>query len=134
MCIRDRFLDCSKSDDATGLMGCRISDGHLVTLGMWQRPPSVRGKGWLAPREKVDAAVTAAFERYRVVVFFGDPSHVLDDETMNRYWDAMFDDWHRRYRTKLALWAKPGKDAGHSVMFDMTSLAVSYTHLTLPTI
>lgn len=116
------FLDCSKSDDATGLMGCRISDGHLVTLGMWQRPPSVRGKGWLAPREKVDAAVTAAFERYRVVAFFGDPSHVLDDETMNRYWDAMFDDWHRRYRTKLALWAKPGKDAGHSVMFDMTSL------------
>jgi len=116
------FLDCSKSDDATGLMGCRISDGHLVTLGMWQRPPSVRGKGWLAPREKVDAAVTGAFERYRVVAFFGDPSHVLDDETMDRYWDATFDDWHRRYRTKLTLWAKPGKDAGHSVMFDMTSL------------
>jgi len=90
-----------------------------VTLGMWQRPPGERGKTWLAPREKVDAAVVAAFEAYRVVGFFGDPSHVLDDESMDRYWDGLFDEWHRRYRSKLALWARPGKDSGHSVMFDM---------------
>lgn len=32
------FLDCSKSDDATGLMGVRMSDGHVFTIGMWQRP------------------------------------------------------------------------------------------------
>lgn len=113
------FLDCSKSDDATGLVACRVSDGLLVTLGMWQRPPGERGKTWLAPREKVDAAVVSAFESYRVVGFFGDPSHVLDDESMDRYWDGLFDEWHRRYRSKLALWARPGKDSGHSVMFDM---------------
>lgn len=113
------FLDCSKSDDATGVMACRISDGALFTLGMWQRPPGERGKGWLAPREKVDACVKSASDAYRVVALFGDPSHVLEDETMNRYWDALFDEWHRRYRTRLRLWAHPGKDRGHAVMFDM---------------
>ena len=115
------FLDCSKSDDATGLVACRISDGHLVTLGMWQRPPSARGpaaKAWVAPREKVDAAVSAAMERWRVVAFWGDPSHVLDDETMSRYWDGLFDEWHRRYSRRLKVWAKPG-ERGHAVMFDM---------------
>lgn len=116
------FLDCSKSDDATGLMGVRMSDGHVFTLGMWQRPPGKRGDGWLAPREDVDATVDAAFERYRVVGFFGDPSHVLDDETMDRYWDPLFDKWHLKYRHKLLVWASGTKGGkGHSVMFDMSA-------------
>lgn len=116
------FLDCSKSDDATGLMGCRMSDGHVVTLGMWQRPPGKRGDGWLAPRQKVDAAVREAFDTYTVVGFFGDPSHVKDDETMDRYWDPLFDEWHQRYRHKLRVWAAGSKGGkGHSVMFDMSA-------------
>lgn len=116
-------LDCSKSDDATYLLLIRVSDGHVVTLGMWQRPPTrERGRGWLAPREKVDAAVTAAMEAYNVVAFFGDPSHALDDESKERYWDALFDDWHRRYKNRLRLWATPGKN-GHAVMFDMSNQA-----------
>ena len=116
------FLDCSKSDDATGLVACRMSDGHVVTLGMWQRPPGKRGDGWLAPREKVDQAVSDAFETYTVVGFFGDPSHVRDDETMDRYWDPLFDEWHLRYRHKLRVWASGTKGGkGHSVMFDMSA-------------
>lgn len=112
-------LDCSKSDDATGLIATRVTDGFAHVLGMWQKPPGERGKGWLVPREKVDAAVTAAMESLNVVAFFGDPSHVLDDESLDRYWDNLFDDWHRRYKHRLRLWAKPGKDGGHAVMFDM---------------
>lgn len=116
------FLDCSKSDDATALVGCRMSDGHVFTIGMWQRPPGKRGDGWLAPREDVDAKVAFAFDRYRVVGFFGDPSHVLDDETMDRYWDPLFDTWHQRYRQKLRVWASGTKGGrGHSVMFDMSA-------------
>lgn len=115
------FLDCSKSDDATGLMGVRMSDGHVFTMGMWQRPPGKRGEGWLAPREEVDAVVDHAFERYTVVGFFGDPSHTLDDETMDRYWDPLFDKWHQKYRNKLRIWASGTKGGkGHAVMFDMT--------------
>lgn len=113
------FLDCSKSDDATGLVACRIEDGHVFTLGMWQRPPGKRGDGWLAPREEVDRAVTGAFENYRVVGFFGDPSHVLDDETADLYWDPMFDEWNRRYKRTLSVSAA-GTGKGSSVMFDMS--------------
>src|SRR5690606_38006314 len=31
------FFDGSKSDDATGLMAARMNDGHLLTLGVWQK-------------------------------------------------------------------------------------------------
>jgi len=116
------FLDCSKSDDATGLIGVRMSDGHVFTIGMWQRPPGKRGDGWLAPREEVDGVVDATFEKYSVVAFFGDPSHTLDDETMDRYWDPLFDEWHLRYRHKLRVWASGTKGGkGHAVMFDMSA-------------
>lgn len=117
------FLDCSKSDDATALMGVRMSDGHVFTIQMWQRPPGKRGDGWLAPREEVDAKVIEMFDRYTVVAFFGDPSHVLDDETMDRYWDPLFDEWHLRYRHKVRVWAsgKNNSSGGHAVMFDMAS-------------
>ncbi|QKS17308.1 terminase [Curtobacterium sp. Csp2] len=116
------FLDCSKSDDATALVGCRMSDGHVFTVGMWQRPPGKRGDGWLAPREDVDAAVEHAFDLYRVIGFFGDPSHVLDDETMDRYWDPLFDKWHREHQRDLRVWASGSKGGrGHSVMFDMSA-------------
>lgn len=116
------FLDCSKSDDATGLIGVSMIDGHTITLGMWQRPPGKRGDGWTAPREEVDQAVIDAFEKYTVVGFFGDPSHVRDDETMDRYWDPLFDVWHNRYKAKLRVWASGTKNGrGHSVMFDMSA-------------
>lgn len=115
------FLDCSKSDDATGIVGVRMSDGHVFTMGMWQRPPGRRGDGWLAPREEVDAKVDHAFETYTVVGFFGDPSHTLDDETMDRYWDPLFDKWHQKYKNRVRIWASGSKGGkGNSVMFDMT--------------
>jgi hypothetical protein len=116
------FLDCSKSDDATALVGVRMSDGHVFTLGMWQRPPGKRGDGWVTPREAVDETVDDAFEKFNVVGFFGDPSHVLDDETMDRFWDPLFDKWHLKYRHKLRIWASGTKGGrGHSVMFDMSA-------------
>lgn len=116
------FLDCSKSDDATALVGVRMSDGHVFTMGMWQRPPGKRGDGWLAPREDVDGVVDHAFTKFKVVGFFGDPSHTLDDETMDRYWDPLFDKWHLKYRHKLRVWASGTKGGkGHSVMFDMSA-------------
>jgi hypothetical protein len=119
------FLDCSKSDDATGLVGVRMSDGHVFTIGMWQRPPGKRGDGWLTPRHEVDAAVVETVEKFKVVGFFGDPSHVLDDETQDHYWDPLFDEWHNRYRHQFKIWASGTKGSssskGHAVMFDMSA-------------
>lgn len=112
------FLDCSKSEDATGLVAARLSDGFVTVLGMWQRPHGDRGKDWLAPREKVDATVRQAFDRYRVVWFGVDPSPARDDENEALYWADLIDRWHRDFHRKLTLWATPGAQ-GHSVKFDM---------------
>lgn len=114
------FFDGSKSDDATGIAGCRVSDGHVITLGMWQRPPKNRPghAEWLAPREAIDQRMIEVFDTHNVVAFWADPSHAREDETLERYWDDLIDIWHRRWRDDLQLWAQPGK---HSVMWDMTS-------------
>lgn len=113
------FLDCSKSEDATGLVAVRLSDGHVFVLGVWQRPHGARGKDWLAPRHEVDATVREAFERYRVVWFGVDPSPAREDENESNYWMPLVDEWHRDFRRKLKIWATPGQTIGHSVKFDM---------------
>ncbi|ROO51451.1 hypothetical protein EDC02_6329 [Micromonospora sp. Llam0] len=115
------FLDCSKSSDATALVGCRISDGHVFVLGVWQRPHGARGKTWLAPRELVDATVRAAWDRYRVVWFGVDPGPGRDDDDESLYWMALIDGWHRDFHRRLRVWATSGArtGTGNSVLFDM---------------
>lgn len=113
------FLDCSKSEDATALVGCRLRDGHVFRIGLWQRPRGDRGKGWLAPRHEVDAKVRETWGRYRVVWFGVDPSPARDDEDEALYWADLIDQWHRDFGGKLKLWATPGAKIGHAVKFDM---------------
>lgn len=113
------FLDCSKSQDATGLVACRISDGHVMTLGGWQRPHGDRGKGWLAPRAEVDAVVRAMFDRYHVEWFGVDPSPAKDDDDEALYWGSVIDGWHRDFQDRVTLWATPGQKTGNAVLFDM---------------
>lgn len=117
------FFDGSKSDDATGLVGCRISDGHVFTLGVWQKPPGGNGKGeaWRAPIAEVDAVGRAAFALYDVVWCGGDPSPAKSDDDGAEYWRPMLDGWHRDFGDDLLIWATPGDGAkrGHAVMFDM---------------
>jgi hypothetical protein len=118
------FFDGSKSDDATALVGCRLSDGYIFTIGVWQPPEQKeRAKTWLAPRAAVTMRVKEAFTRFNVVAFWGDPSHAKDDEDSSRYWDGLFDDWMRDYKDKLDPKHWPVKSGlrRHAVMFDMTS-------------
>ena len=112
------FLDCSKSTDATVLDACRIDDGHAFEIDGWQRPRGDRGKGWLAPRTEVDAAVRAVFARYDVQWFGVDPSPARDDEDESLYWAGLIDGWHRDFRDEVAIWATPGAK-GSAVAFDM---------------
>lgn len=118
------FLDCSLNDDATALVACRVSDGFVKPLGLWQRPPGKRGDKWRVPRESVDDVVRQAMRDYGVVGFWGDPSHVLDDDTGLHYWDSLFDAWHRDYGRRLKMWAQPSGRERHAVMFDMTHFDV----------
>ncbi|OLN15066.1 terminase [Corynebacterium diphtheriae] len=112
------FLDCSKSEDATALMGCRVSDGFNQTLGVWSRPRGKRGEGYLVDRAEVDAVVRECFDSYRVVAFGVDPSPAKDDSTEASYWRPMIDGWHRDFRKRLRVWATPGA-RGNSVLWDM---------------
>lgn len=112
------FLDCSKSEDATGLIACRLSDGAVFQLGVWQRPHGARGKGWLAPREEVDGVVRRSFDLYKVEWFGVDPSPATDDQDETLYWRSLIDNWHRDFSKRLKVWATPGAQ-GNSVLFDM---------------
>lgn len=113
------FLDCSKSGDATGLVGCRLRDGHVFKLGVWAPPRGKAGEGWLAPRDEVDERVEHAFGFYTVAWFGVDPSPAKDDETESLYWMPLIDAWHRKHARKLKVWATPGAKIGNSVLFDM---------------
>ncbi|MDV6299963.1 terminase [Dietzia maris] len=114
------FLDCSKTSDATVLSACRLSDGHVLSLGVWRRPHGMPADAeWQVPRETVDAVVRDAWGYFKVVWFGVDPSPAQDDEDAERlYWMTLVDQWHRDFQRKLPVWATPGA-GGHSVMFDM---------------
>ncbi|MEV4672729.1 hypothetical protein AB0K34_13825 [Actinomadura sp. NPDC049382] len=115
------FFDGSKSDDATGLVGCRVSDGHVFQIGVWQRPPGLDTKAvWNVPRHAVDAAVDDMFARYKVLAFFADPGSGNDDEG-ERYWDRYIDGWAERYGKRLLLRATKAGTNVHAVMWDMRS-------------
>ena len=125
------FGDGSKSNDSTALIGCRVSDGYLFTLGVWQKPPGSRGRNWLAPRAQIDARVHEAIGsrngdeftqgRFNVVAFFFDPSHTKDDTDATRYWDTLIDAWHVEYGDRLQYWAVQGGDRRSAIGWDMTS-------------
>ena len=114
------FGDGSKSDDATALIGCCESDGHVFTVRVWQRPP--KAEEWIVDRADVDRTVRQAFDLWTVVGFWFDPSDARDDETGERFWESYCDDWHRDFGDLLELWAVPratDRQPKHSVTWDM---------------
>jgi hypothetical protein len=115
------FFDGSKSDDSTALVGCRLRDGYIFTIGVWQKPPGKRGEGWTAPRGAITNRVNEAFELFNVVAFWGDPSHAKDDEDSTRYWDGCFDEWNQTHRERLdtRFWPMKSGHRKHGIMFDM---------------
>lgn len=60
--------------DATALVGCRVGDGHLFTLGVWEQPDGPFGAEWQVPTMEVLATIEEAFRDYRVVGMYADPA------------------------------------------------------------
>lgn len=60
--------------DATALIGCRVADGHLFEVRVWEQPSGPQGKDWVPNAIEVDSTVRQAFERWNVVGFYADPS------------------------------------------------------------
>lgn len=111
------FFDGSKSDDATALIGVRIADGYVFTIGIWQRPPHV--KAWLVDRDAVDRRVREARDRWRVVGYWADLSDARDDETGQRYWDHLVDEWAELFGNSLDLPAVRTGPSRHLIAWDM---------------
>jgi hypothetical protein len=101
------FFDGSKTRDATALVGCRMSDGHVFTLGVWQPTP-----GDPVDTGAVDSAVIHAFEKYNVIAFFADV----------REWESFVKvSWPDQFRDDLILWAVPKGKEPQAIAWDMRS-------------
>lgn len=77
--------------DATALIGCRVSDGHLFEIRVWEQPEGPAGEGWEIPTAEVDHEVRQAFETYKVVGMFADPAK----------WESYIAVWESEYGKKL---------------------------------
>ena len=77
--------------DATALVGCRVSDGHLFEVKVWEQPNGPAGDDWAVPVDEVDYEVTKAFETYNVVGMFADPAR----------WEGYVAKWEAAYGKKL---------------------------------
>lgn len=94
-------FDGSKSNDWTALVACRVSDGMLSLIKVWD-PAKHNGE---VPREDVDATVQSMFERYEVVAFRADVKE----------FEAYVDQWSRMYKKKMKVNASPN----NPIAFDM---------------
>lgn len=78
--------------DATGLVGCRVSDGLLFEIACWEAPDGPAGDGWEVPVVEVEAAVDSVFETYTVAAFFADPA---------KGWRSHVNAWEGKHASKL---------------------------------
>lgn len=78
--------------DATALIGCRVEDGHLFEIGVWEAPDGPGQEKWTPPLPEIEAAVADAFRRYKVVGFYADPS---------RDWRSHVNAWEAKYGGKV---------------------------------
>jgi hypothetical protein len=105
------FFDGSKSRDATALIGCCMSDGHVFTVGVWEPDPS-HDAGDIVDAEAVDSEVARAFATWDVVAFFADV----------REWESFVKvSWPNTYRDKLLVMASPTSREPAWIAWDMRS-------------
>lgn len=81
--------------DATALIGCRLSDGHVFPIGVWEQPEGKAGEAWQVPVVEVLAAVHEVFDRYDVVGMYADPAK----------WESHVADWEAAYGRRLKVQA-----------------------------
>ncbi|WP_309054526.1 terminase [Streptomyces sp.] len=79
--------------DATALVGCRVSDGHLFLVGCWEQPDGPFGQDWQVPTVEVLATVEEAFRDYKVVGMYADPAR----------WESHVAKWEADHGRRLKL-------------------------------
>lgn len=118
------FFDGSKTRDATAIVCCRISDGHVFVprtrdgrWAVWEPNPSHDSDDAIDVSD-VDLAVSEMFDQHNVVGFFADVQE----------WESFVKiDWPARFASQLKLMAVPtGKDPQH-IAWDMRSHTFDFT-------
>lgn len=98
-------FDGSLTDDSTALVACRVDDGAVFLLAIWEKPEGPKGQGWEVPKEQVRDAVDFAFSHLDVVAFFSDVA----------YWETDVDSWRDAYAERLLVKAT----TRHAIGWDM---------------
>ena len=111
------FFDGSKSRDATALIGCRVSDGYVFTIGVWE-PDPFHDTESVVPVHEIDAAVERMFDTWNVLAFFAD---VKEWEGFTKV------TWPERYGQDLVLHAVPGGKDPQAIAWDMRSHSYDFT-------
>jgi len=79
--------------DATALIGCRVSDGHLFQIGVWEAPEDRKQQQlWTPPMVEIEAAVAETFAKYKVVAAYMDPA---------KDWRSYVNAWEAKYGRKV---------------------------------
>jgi phage terminase large subunit-like protein len=86
-------FDGSRFSDATALVACRLEDGLLQPLGVWEHPGGRGNVEWEVPAGEVDAAIAEAMETYKVVRGYFDPP----------LWQTEIDKWAREFGEKAVM-------------------------------
>lgn len=110
------FFDGSKSRDATALIGCCVSDGHVFKVGVWEPDPKHTTES-VVPVDAVDSAVIKAHETWTVLAFFADVQE----------WQGFVKvTWPDRYKHQYVIMAAPSGREPASIAWDMRSHAYEF--------
>lgn len=110
------FFDGSKSRDATALVGCAMSDGHVFTLGVWE--PDQNDDDDVVPVVEIELCVARTFAKYRVVGFFAD---------VQEWQGQVITDWPRLYGDQLLIWAMKSGKQPTPIAWDMRTRVHEFT-------
>lgn len=78
--------------DATALIGCRVADGHLFQVAVWEADDDKqKWAGWAPPIVEIEAAIARCFKDYRVAAFYCDPA---------KDWRSHVSGWEAKYAAK----------------------------------
>lgn len=99
--------------DATALIGCRVEDGRIFQVGVWEQPEGPAGVGWEPPMAEVEAAVRECFSRFTVAGLYCDPAK----------WENTISDWEAKYASHVEV--KASRD--HPFYWWMTGGRGTYT-------
>jgi hypothetical protein len=109
-------FDGGKSDDATVLVGMRMSDRFATVLAAAEQPEGAAGEGWEVDKAYIDGMVDQAFATYEVVGFYADVN----------LWETYVDRWSQEYGSRLSVKASTRSAVG----WDMRGRLQQLTHAT----